>query len=61
MADKIGYLLLFVSLVAVIVAAGILLGILVAGRIDRLTTPKPASPADASRATEAEPAEDHQA
>lgn len=62
MADRIGYLLLFVSLVAVIVAAGVLVGILVAGRIDRLMTPTPASRQDGDPVAAAPPApEDEQA
>lgn len=46
MADKIGYLFLFVSLVAVIVVIGVLVGMLVAGRIDRLMAPRPAGRKD---------------
>jgi hypothetical protein len=63
MADKIGYLFLFLSLVAVILAVGILVGMLVAGRIDRLMTPRPAGRQDGDPASATPPpaAEDEQA
>ncbi len=61
MADKIGYAFLFLSLVAVIVAVGLVLGILVAGRIDRRMTARP-KPSDATpEVPVAGPAEDDQA
>ena len=52
MADKIGYLFLFLSLVAVIVAVGVLVGMLVAGRIDRLQAPRPVKRGDDDPASE---------
>lgn len=65
MADKVGLAILFLSLVAVMVAVGLLLGMLVAGRIDRMTTPRPKPSADDATAeppvTPAPPAEDDQA
>ena len=65
MADKIGYLFLFVSLVALVVVVGILVGMLVAGRIDRLMTPRPVRREDEDAASEppapAPAAEDEQA
>jgi hypothetical protein len=63
MADKLGYLLLFVSLVALIVVGGVLVGMLVAGRIDRLMTPRPVRRPDddAAVAPPPSPSEDEQA
>jgi hypothetical protein len=62
MADKIGYLFLFLSLVAVIVAVGVLVGMLVAGRIDRLQAPRPVKRGDdAASETPPDAPEDEQA
>jgi hypothetical protein len=62
MADKLGYLFLFVSLVALVVVIGVLVGMLVAGRIDRLMTPRPVSRQDDDAAAAPPPApEDEQA
>ncbi len=37
----IGDLVVFVSIVALVVVVGIVVGMIVAGRIDRITTPRP--------------------
>ena len=39
-------LLVFAGFVALVAVVGILVGMIVAGRIDRLTTPRPAPPPD---------------
>jgi hypothetical protein len=40
-------LIVFIGLVGLVVAVGILVGMIVAGRIDRILAPTPAAPRDA--------------
>jgi hypothetical protein len=40
MADDIGFAILFLVVVALMIAVGVVIGIIVAGRIDRLQAPK---------------------
>ena len=48
-----GDVMVFVGIVALVVVAGVLLGIIVAGRIDRLMAPRPV-PRDEARTEEEE-------
>ncbi len=45
-------LIVFTGIVGLVVVVGILVGIIVAGRIDRILTPRPAPPPDAERTQE---------
>jgi hypothetical protein len=46
MAERAGDVLLFLTIVGLVVAVGIAVGMIVAGRLDRLLTTRPAPPAD---------------
>ncbi len=59
-ADDLGWAFLFLVIVALIVVVGVLVGMIVARRVDSLQAPRPARPADAhgpARATD-DPAPD---
>jgi hypothetical protein len=60
-AENLGDLLIFISIVAVIVVVGLVLGMLVAGRIDRLMTPRPKAPPGPETPAQVAEAEDEQA
>jgi hypothetical protein len=60
-AENLGDLFIFISIVAVIVVVGLLLGMLVAGRIDRLMTPRPRAPREPVPPAPMADAEDEQA
>ena len=46
-SQDIGWAFLFLVVVGLIVAIGVVVGMIVAGRIDRLMAPRPPKPADA--------------
>jgi len=46
-SQDIGWAFLFLVVVGLIVAIGVVVGMIVAGRIDRLMAPRPPEPADA--------------
>ena len=51
-SQDIGWAFLFLVVVGLIVAIGVVVGMIVAGRIDRLMAPRPPKPADAPPAGE---------
>jgi hypothetical protein len=46
-ADDLGWALLFLAAVALMIAVGFAVGMIVAGRLDRIMAPRPPRPADA--------------
>jgi hypothetical protein len=51
-SEDVGWAVLFLVVVGLIIAVGVVVGMIVAGRIDRLMVPRPPTPADASPAGE---------
>jgi hypothetical protein len=55
--QDLGWALLFLVVVGLMVAVGVAVGMIVAGRMDRLVTPRPPKPADEPAAVEPASAE----
>lgn len=49
-ATDLGWAFLFLVIVGIVIAVGIVVGIIVAGRLDRLQAPRPVRPGDEAQA-----------